>query len=50
MDELHLCVYPLTRGAGPRLLTEDAPPRKLALAVAESYDNGVLYLNYRAQA
>ncbi len=50
VDELHLCVYPLTRGAGPRLFTEDAPPGKLSLAIAESYDNGVLYLNYRTQA
>ncbi|HEX6420501.1 MAG TPA: dihydrofolate reductase family protein [Acidimicrobiales bacterium] len=48
IDELHLCVYPLTRGAGPRLFTEDAQPFKLALAACESYDNGVLYLNYRA--
>ena len=49
IDELHLCVYPLTRGAGPRLFTEDATPGKLSLAVSESYDNGVLYLNYRTQ-
>jgi dihydrofolate reductase len=47
VDELHLCVYPLTRGAGPRLFPEDAAPGKLSLAAAESYDNGVLYLNYR---
>jgi dihydrofolate reductase len=50
IDELHLCVYPLTRGAGPRLFTEDATPGKLSLAASESYDNGVLYLNYRTQA
>jgi dihydrofolate reductase len=50
VDELHLCVYPLTRGSGPRLFTEDAEPGKLSLAVAESYDNGVLFLNYRTQA
>jgi dihydrofolate reductase len=50
VDELHLCVYPLTRAAGPRLFPEDAAPRKLALAAAESYDNGVLYLNYRTQS
>ena len=50
VDELHLCVYPLTLGAGPRLFTEDASPGKLALAASESYDNGVLYLNYRPQA
>jgi dihydrofolate reductase len=49
VDELHLMVYPLTRGSGPRLFTEDAAPGKLSLAKAESYDNGVLYLNYRPQ-
>jgi dihydrofolate reductase len=50
VDELHLLVYPLTRGAGPRLFVEDAAPRKLSLAACESYDNGVVYLNYRSQA
>jgi dihydrofolate reductase len=50
VDELHLCVYPLTRGSGPRLFPEDAAPGKLTLATCESYDNGVLYLNYRPQA
>jgi dihydrofolate reductase len=49
VDELHLCVYPLTRGSGPRLFPEHAEPGKLSLAASESYDNGVLYLNYRAQ-
>jgi dihydrofolate reductase len=49
VDELHLCVYPLTRGTGPRLFESGAAPRKMALATAESYDNGVLYLNYRTQ-
>src|SRR5206468_11070784 len=32
VDELHLFVYPLTRGSGPRLFPEDARPVKLALA------------------
>jgi dihydrofolate reductase len=49
VDELHLLVYPLTRGEGPRLFPADAAPRTFTLAVAESYDNGVLYLNYRPQ-
>ena len=48
VDELHLCVYPLTRGAGPRLFTQDAPSTKFTLAACESYSNGVVYLNYRA--
>jgi dihydrofolate reductase len=50
VDELHLCVYPLTRGSGPRLFTEDGAPTKFSLAASESYDNGVLYLNYKTQA
>src|SRR5918999_1695355 len=50
VDELHLFVYPLTRGPGPRLFPEDAAPSKFSLAVGESYDNGVVYLNYRTQA
>jgi dihydrofolate reductase len=47
VDELHLLVYPVTRGAGPRLFTEEIPPGKLSLAASESFENGVLYLNYR---
>jgi dihydrofolate reductase len=50
VDELHLLVYPLTRGAGPRLFPEKAAAGKLALATCESYDHGVVYLNYRPQA
>jgi dihydrofolate reductase len=49
VDELHLFVYPLTRGPGPRLFPEDAPPRKLSLAASESYENGVVYLAYRPE-
>jgi dihydrofolate reductase len=50
VDELHLFVYPLTRGSGPRLFPEDAAPRKLSLAACEPYENGVVYLGYRPQA
>jgi dihydrofolate reductase len=49
VDGLHLFVYPLTRGPGPRLFPEDAPPLKLSLGASESYENGVVYLAYRAQ-
>jgi dihydrofolate reductase len=49
VDGLHLCVFPLTRGTGPRLFTEGADPVTMSLEVAESYDNGVLYLSYRPQ-
>ena len=50
VDELHLLVYPLTRGSGPRLFPEGAAPLKLSLAACESYENEVVYLNYRPQA
>jgi dihydrofolate reductase len=50
VDELHLFVYPLTRGDGPRLFAEGAAPAKLELAANESYDNGVVYSAYRPQS
>ncbi len=50
VDELHLFVYPLTRGSGPRLFPQEAPSGKLALTACESYENGVVYLAYRPQA
>jgi dihydrofolate reductase len=50
VDELHLLVYPLTRGSGPRLFPEGAAPGKLTLAASRSYGNGVVYLAYRPQA
>jgi dihydrofolate reductase len=47
-DELHLFVYPLTRGTGPRLFPDGAAPLELELAASETYANGVVYLRYRA--
>ncbi len=47
VDELHLFVYPLTRGSGPRLFPERGAPGKQSLAAARSYENGVVYLAYR---
>jgi dihydrofolate reductase len=49
VDELHLFVYPLTRGSGPRLFPEAAAPAKLSLAAFEPYENGVVYLAYRPE-
>jgi dihydrofolate reductase len=49
VDELHLFVFPLTRARGPRLFSEDAAPHKLSLTASASFDNGVVYLDYRAQ-
>jgi dihydrofolate reductase len=50
VDELHLFVYPLTLGSGPRLFPDEAPPAKLSLATSEPYGNGVVYLAYKLQA
>jgi len=47
IDELHLFVYPLTRGAGPRLFPDDLS-MTWSLARSVTYDNGVLYLVYKA--
>jgi dihydrofolate reductase len=47
VDQLHLFVFPLTLGGGPRLFAEGDPPAKLTLATCESYANGVVYLSYR---
>ena len=50
IDGLHLFVYPLTRGSGPRLFADGDAPRTLSLAASDTYENGVVYLNYRPQA
>jgi dihydrofolate reductase len=47
VDELHLFVFPLTRGTAPRLFTDGAAPRTFSLETCEAYDSGVLYLFYR---
>jgi dihydrofolate reductase len=47
IDGLHLFVYPLTRGEGPRLFPEGATPIKMTLEDTTAYDNGVVYLHYR---
>jgi dihydrofolate reductase len=49
VDELHLFVYPLTRGQGPKLF-DGTPAAKFTLATSEAYDNGVLYLRYHSAA
>jgi dihydrofolate reductase len=49
VDGLHLLVYPITLGSGPRLFPEEAAPGKLSLAACESYENGVVYLAYRPE-
>ena len=46
VDELHLFVYPVARGAGQRLFAESGPATKFSLAGSEAYSNGVVHLNY----
>ncbi len=43
VDEIHLFVYPVSAGKGPRLFDGASA---WALARSETYDNGVVYLNY----
>jgi dihydrofolate reductase len=50
VDDLHLFVFPLTLGAGLRLFPEGSAGVKLALREAETYESGVLHLNYGAAA
>ncbi len=45
VDEMHLFVYPVTM-QGTNRLFDGIPATKWSLARSESYDNGVLYLNY----
>jgi dihydrofolate reductase len=49
VDELHLFVFPVALGAGTKLFT-DGEEVKLALAGSDTYDNGVVHLNYSPAA
>jgi dihydrofolate reductase len=48
VDELHLFVFPLAMGAGQRLFADDGNPARFELAGCEVFDNGAVYLSYRA--
>ena len=50
VDELHLVMYPVTSGEGPRLFRPEDAPIKLSLAKCAPYEHGVIYLNYKTQA
>ena len=49
VDELHLFVYPVTRGKGPRLFPAVEAAGAISLRACEALDNGVVYLNYRIE-
>jgi dihydrofolate reductase len=46
VDELHLFVYPVTLGTGPRLFADTQG--KWTLAASRAYENGVQYLRYHS--
>ncbi len=50
VDQLHLFVYPVTRGVGPRLFPDTAAPANFTVTNTETHDNGVLYLNLQPKA
>ena len=50
VDGLHLFVYPLTRGDGPRLFPEGAAVSRFSLATSDAYANGVVYLSYQPES
>ena len=47
LDELHLFVFPIARGGGPRLFP-DKTQSKWELDRSTTYKNGVLYLVYKS--
>jgi dihydrofolate reductase len=47
VDELHLFVYPLAVGSGPRLFPDGAPRTTMSLVGSRAFDNGVVQLSYR---
>ena len=49
VDALHLFIYPLAIGEGPRLF-EGGLKAKFELAASESYDNGAVHLGYKSLA
>jgi dihydrofolate reductase len=49
VDELDLFMYPITRGGGPRVFPEGIQTT-LSLTDSRTYDNGVVYLQYRSAA
>jgi dihydrofolate reductase len=48
VDELHLFVFPLTRGEGQRLFRERAEPLSFSLTKCDAYANGAIHLGYAA--
>ena len=49
VDQLHLFVYPIALGSGRRLFADGASVT-FGLAASDTYDNGVVHLDYRPTA
>lgn len=47
VDELHLLVYPLALGEGPRLFPEGAPRTPMTLVGTQAFANGVVHMTYQ---
>ncbi|MET0190805.1 MAG: dihydrofolate reductase family protein [Pseudonocardia sediminis] len=50
LDELHLYVFPLALGEGPRMFPEGSGRTALTLAGTEAFSNGVVHLTYTQPA
>jgi dihydrofolate reductase len=50
VDELHLCMFPLTRGEGPQLFPQGAPPTSFDLVRSAQFPNGSMYVHLRSKA
>jgi dihydrofolate reductase len=47
IDELHLFVYPIAVGSGPRLFEDGAPSCNLELRTCDAFTSGVVHLAYQ---
>jgi riboflavin biosynthesis pyrimidine reductase len=47
VDALHIFMYPLTRGEGPRLFPDGFAQPKFALEACRPFEHGMVYLSYR---
>ena len=47
VDELHVFIYPLTIGSGPRLHVDGELAAPWSLIASDAYDNGVVYCGHR---
>jgi dihydrofolate reductase len=50
LDELHLFIHPLVVGAGERLFEAGGPRVPLTVLKSETFDSGVIHVEYRVGA